>query len=59
MTITNQHIKPVVITARREEQPEKNIDEFMQYVNWLTGEGKKQYEVQPFSYKKLKFKSYN
>ncbi|OMJ79658.1 hypothetical protein SteCoe_20278 [Stentor coeruleus] len=59
MTITNQHIKPVVITARREEQPEKNIDEFIQYVNWLSGEGKKQYEVQPFSYKKLKFKSYN
>ena len=53
LTITSQHLMPVTTNFRQQIRPEKSMDEFVQYVNWLTGVGKKQYEVQPISSKSV------
>ena len=50
--ITNEIVSPISYKAENSNEL-KTAENFFKYVEWLSGEGKKKYEIQPFSNKKV------
>ena len=54
--ITNQ--QKTSLSVKTETNLEKNHEEFIDYIKWLSTEGMLKYQVKPLSRKSFKFKHY-